>query len=244
MMVGVSTDVGKIRDINQDSFYYSEMKELPLFIVADGMGGQNAGEVASSLAVEAIRNFFLDNKENLLKRKIEIPKFINDSLYLANERILNEARQNSSLDGMGTTLTMAYILDNQVYIGHIGDSRAYLFRGTQLVQITQDHSLVAELVRNGSISEEEAINHPQKNIITRALGTDRDIKIDIFSREVKKNDIILLCTDGLTNMVSNEMIRDILLSCDDLQKASNTLIDTANDLGGYDNTTVMLIGIR
>lgn len=244
MIIGVSTDVGRIRDINQDSFYCSDIEGLPLYVVADGMGGHNAGEVASYIAIESVKEVFHKNKELLLAKEIEIPQFINDALNTANERILEKSNKEERYNGMGTTITLAFIQDDEIFIGHIGDSRAYLLSNGELIQLTQDHSLVAELLRKGSISEEEAMNHPQKNIITRALGTDENVKIDILSRKIKKEDILLLCTDGLTNMVSENKIKEIIIESKDLQTASNILINTANELGGLDNTTVMLIGIE
>lgn len=243
LIIGVSSDVGKIREINQDSFSYTDLDELPLFLVADGMGGHNAGEVASSIAVDTIKKMFYNSIDSFLARDIDVPQFIIDALSTANKEIMNMAKENAGYNGMGTTVTMAFLFENVLYVGHIGDSRAYLLRGCELVQLTQDHSLVAELVRNGSISQEEAINHPQKNIITRALGTNEEIKIDIISKEIEKDDIVILCTDGLTNMVSDERIKNILISNKDIQDSCNILIKTANDLGGFDNTTVMLIKI-
>jgi len=243
MLIGVCSDVGNVRDVNQDSYFYSDLKELPLFIVADGMGGHKAGEIASNFAIETVKETFYRYKDQLLKDEMEIPQFINMSFTEANERIYKKSCNNESYSGMGTTITMAFIFNDEIFIGHIGDSRAYLLRDKELIQLTQDHSLVAELVRNGSISKEEAINHPQKNIITRALGTSSDIRIDILSREVKNKDIILLCTDGLTNMISDEGIRNILINTQDIQESCNLLTKTANELGGLDNTTVMLIEI-
>ncbi|EOD01319.1 Stp1/IreP family PP2C-type Ser/Thr phosphatase [Caldisalinibacter kiritimatiensis] len=243
MLVGASTDVGKIREINQDAYYCSDVEEFPLFIIADGMGGHNAGEVASAIAVDSVKQIF-NSKKNIFKNgETEVSKFIKLALIEANTKIYNKAKEIEDCKGMGTTITLAYILDNHIHIGHIGDSRAYLLTDGELIQLTQDHSLVAELVRNGSISEEEAENHPQKNIITRALGTDENIEVDIITREVKENDKILLCTDGLTNMVCDEKIKEVLVNTDDLQNASDTLVNIANESGGYDNTTVILIGI-
>ncbi|MTI67594.1 MAG: Stp1/IreP family PP2C-type Ser/Thr phosphatase [Firmicutes bacterium] len=244
MKIGVSSDVGKIRDINQDSYFCSNIEALPLFAVADGMGGHNAGEIASSLAIDIIKKYLYDNKEDLINGLITTPKFINDSLNKANEAILAHSLNNEKCNGMGTTITMVYLTKEEIFVGHVGDSRAYLLREKSLKQLTHDHSLVAELVRNGSITEEEAINHPQKNIITRALGTDKDLKVDILSREIKEDDIIMLCTDGLTNMVSDKEITEIILKNKNIEKASKALTTTANRLGGSDNTTVMLIKIK
>ncbi len=244
MFVGVCSDTGKIRVINQDSYYICELDELPVFIVADGMGGHKAGEVASSIATETIKEMIYMNQEELLSENFQIPKFINEALSEANKRVYEKSSISEEYKGMGTTVTMAFIFKGELYIGHIGDSRAYLLRDNELLQLTQDHSLVAELVRNGSITEKDAINHPQKNVITRALGTDEEVKIDIFSREVLDGDVILLCSDGLTNMVSDEMIKEILLKSENIQDTCNLLIDTANDLGGLDNITAIIIEVR
>lgn len=243
MLICVCSDIGKVRNVNQDSYYYSNDNRLPVFAVADGMGGHNAGEIASTLATDIIKENYLKEKENIIIGNLNIPKFINSTLIEANNKILEEARENEYYKGMGTTITIGVIYKKEIFLGHIGDSRAYLFRKKELYQLTQDHSLVAELVRNGSISIEEANNHPQKNIITRALGTDTEVKVDIFSRYVEEGDVILLCTDGLTNLVSDERIREELVNCDDLKKVCCVLTDVANELGGFDNTTVMLVKI-
>ncbi|MGF7057280.1 Stp1/IreP family PP2C-type Ser/Thr phosphatase [Brassicibacter mesophilus] len=241
MNICVSSDVGKIREINQDSYFYCENDQLPIFVVADGMGGHNAGEIASNLAIQIIKEAYNRDKEKIILKTLELPRFINEALKEANKRVFNESKKQECYQGMGTTITMGFIYEREIFIGHIGDSRAYLLRNEELLQLTQDHSLVAELVRNGSISQEEARNHPQKNIITRALGTDSNVNIDIVSRELEDKDTIILCTDGLTNMVSENRIREILLNCESLEDGCNTLIDTANALGGFDNSTVVII---
>ncbi len=243
MNIGVGTDVGKIRKVNQDAYFYSENKELPLFVVADGMGGHNAGEIASCLAIKTIKNNFFSLQDYLLNKDISIPHFINSTLKKANKEILNKSLEKEELNGMGTTVTLTFVEGSKVYVGHIGDSRAYLLRNNKLIQITTDHSLVRELVKNGSITEKEALNHPQRNIITRALGTDKELKVDILSKNIKRNDILILCTDGLTNMVDKKMIKEILQTNCDLQKASDKLIEIANEFGGVDNITVLLIKI-
>ncbi|TAH64064.1 MAG: Stp1/IreP family PP2C-type Ser/Thr phosphatase [Gottschalkiaceae bacterium] len=243
MFICVCSDIGEVRSINQDSYYYSKDDRLPIFAVADGMGGHNAGEIASTLAIEIIEENYNREKENIINSNLDIPKFINSTLAEANNRILKEARENENYNGMGTTVTTGIIYKNEIFIGHVGDSRAYLLRKDELHQLTQDHSLVAELVRNGSISLEEAVNHPQKNIITRALGTDEEVRVDIFSRNIEKDDIILLCTDGLTNLVSDDRIKEEIINCDDLRKVCGLLTDVANKLGGFDNTTVMIVKI-
>lgn len=241
MNIFVCSDVGKLREINQDAFYYCDYEQLPIFAVADGMGGHNAGEIASNLAIQTIKESYYKEREDIIQQKLEIPRFINETLKKANEKIHIQSQEQKNFNGMGTTVTMGFIYDNEIFIGHIGDSRAYLLKNGELIQLTQDHSLVAELVKNGSISREEAQNHPQKNIITRALGTDISVNIDILSRELEDNDIIMLCTDGLTNMVSEGKIKEILLSEDNSEILCNKLIYTANELGGFDNSTVMII---
>ena len=241
MIICVSSDVGKVREINQDSYFYCDNNQLPIFVVADGMGGHNAGEIASNLAIQVIKEAYNRDREKIVQKTLELPRFINETLKEANEKVFIESKKQDGCQGMGTTITMGFIYEREVFVGHIGDSRAYLLRNEELLQLTQDHSLVAELVRNGSISREEAQKHPQKNIITRALGTDISVNIDILSRELEDKDIILLCTDGLTNMVSENRIREILLTCKDLENGCRSLIDTANALGGFDNSTVMII---
>lgn len=243
MIFGVCSDIGKTRTVNQDSYYNSDIVELQLFVVADGMGGHNGGETASYLAVKAVEDMLVKNREALINKDILIPKFIHMTLTEANRIIYNEGLLNENLNGMGTTLTMVYFTENSAIIGHVGDSRAYIYNNSELTQLTQDHSLVAELVRNGSISKEEAKDHPQKNIITRALGTDVDLKVDVFERDIEKGDIVLLCSDGLTNMLSDEEIKHILSTIEVPQEACNCLVEKANELGGEDNITVTIIKI-
>ncbi|MBV1816603.1 Stp1/IreP family PP2C-type Ser/Thr phosphatase [Anaerosalibacter bizertensis] len=241
MFIGVSTDKGKVRKNNQDSYFVSEDTELPLFIVADGMGGHKAGEVASNMAVEIVKDFFIEKKEELKKNKVDILKFIRSAVEKANTIIYKKSIENDEFHGMGTTITMAYIFENKLYIGHVGDSRAYLLRNNKFIQITEDHSLVAEMVKKGSISEEEAECHPQRNIITRAIGTDEEVITDIIVEDIYKDDILLLCTDGLTNMMNDDEIKEILINKIDLQKNCNSLVKKANRLGGIDNVTVIAI---
>lgn len=241
MFICACSDVGKIRDINQDAYYYIEDDKLPIFIVADGMGGHKAGEVASNLAISTIIRHYESSKEKILNKEMFIPQFLNESVELANDNLIEEASGDDELKGMGTTVTMCLILDNEVYIGHVGDSRAYLLRNGELSQITQDHSLVGELLRIGSITKDEAVNHPKKNIITRALGSNPKINVDVFNRELQNEDKIILCTDGLTNMVTEEKILEILLSSEIPSAVCSTLVNISNEAGGIDNTTIMII---
>ncbi|WP_077367355.1 Stp1/IreP family PP2C-type Ser/Thr phosphatase [Anaerosalibacter sp. Marseille-P3206] len=243
MQIGVCTDRGRLRENNQDYYYSSKTLDLPLFIVADGMGGHKAGEVASKMAVEIIVEVFNSNKVNVSKDEKTIINTIKQAIDEANEKIYKKSLANLEFNGMGTTLTMAYILGKKLLVGHIGDSRVYIIQDNKIYQITEDHSLVAELVKNGSISAEEAQYHPQKNIITRAVGTSKSIDTDIVIDEVKKGDIILLCTDGLTNMIDDLEIKNIIKDNDDMQKACEGLVKRANELGGLDNITAIAVKI-
>lgn len=243
MHIGVCTDRGRVRENNQDCYYYSKSLTLPLFIVADGMGGHKAGEVASRMAVDVIVKIFNEDKINTSDDEDTIIDTIRRAIVEANNKIFQKSIEDLECNGMGTTITMAYLLNNKLIIGHIGDSRVYSINNNELKQITEDHSLVAELVKNGSISVEEAQIHPQKNIITRAVGTSNSIDIDIVIEEVKKDDIILLCTDGLTNMVNDLEIKSLILANEDMQRACDSLVKKANELGGQDNITVVAVKI-
>lgn len=239
MNIGVKTDIGIIRDNNQDSYYVFSSEDYPLFIIADGMGGHKAGEIASKMAIEIISN---NLKNYLINSSVENKKIedgIRKSIDEANKEIYKKSKEDEKYSGMGTTVTLAYVINDRIFIGHVGDSRAYLLRNGVLSQLTQDHSLVEELIRNGSISKEEAKHHPQRNIITRAVGTSGDIKADVILEKKHKDDILLLCTDGLTNMVDEIQIRDSLIMNEDIQKACEDLVKLSNDRGGFDNITVI-----
>lgn len=236
MEIGIKTDIGKVRNNNQDAYY----ADYPLFIVADGMGGHKAGEVASSMAVDIIKSNFIDDPvdlscdDNIINR-------IKSSIYKANEEIYNSSMEDKEYSGMGTTVTLAYVIGSKIFIGHVGDSRAYIYRQDELSQITEDHSLVEELIKNGSISKEEARCHPQRNIITRAVGTSKDIQVDLTIVTKEKDDILLLSTDGLTNMLDDDEIKDIIVLYDDVQIICDELVRLSNVKGGYDNITVMAV---
>jgi protein phosphatase len=223
------TDTGRRRRRNEDAF----VCEPPLFAVADGMGGAQAGEVASRLAAESLREQDLGDLPSP-ERTVEL-------IREANRRVYAYSSENAAARGMGTTMTIALVEGSVVTIGHVGDSRAYLLRDDQLTQLTQDHSLVAELVRSGRLSAKEAESHPRRSVITRALGTDSEVEVDVFSLRAEKRDIFLLCSDGLTSMVSDEEIARLLVSArDDLGEAGKKLIAAANQAGGEDNITVVL----
>lgn len=241
MEIGFKTSKGRIRDINQDYYYISSNMEYPLFIIADGMGGHKAGEVASKMAVEIISSNLESESDNFNMDDDYIVSIIRNSIWRANEEIYNKSLKTEECSGMGTTVTLAWYINGKIYIGHVGDSRAYLLRDNNLYQVTKDHSLVEELIRNGSISREEAKHHPQKNIITRAVGTSEEIESDIIIKEKTKGDILLLCTDGLSNMLSDDEIKDLLIQNGDIQKACEYLVELSNDKGGFDNISVVAI---
>ena len=226
------TDPGRKRRRNEDSYVI----EPPLFAVADGMGGAQAGEVASRLAAAAFREFHdaddLDPEERLVAI---IPE--------ANRRIYERAADDSEVSGMGTTITAALVGGTGLAIGHVGDSRAYRLRAGRFEQLTDDHSLVADLVRSGRLTPEEADVHPQRSVITRALGTDAQVDVDTFTVPAESGDLFLLCSDGLTTMVGDEEIRDLVTRARDLDQAGKGLVKAANRAGGEDNVTVVLFRV-
>ncbi len=231
------TDVGQRRKINQDSVYASvqPVGNLPnLFIVADGMGGHNAGDFASRFAVNAVRESIGNSSET------NPIKLIEEAVKLANRGILMEADEHEEMRGMGTTIVVTTIIDHCAYTANVGDSRLYLL-GDNLTQITKDHSLVEEMVRLGEITEEEARNHPDKNIITRAVGAAETVDIDFFDYKVEPGGAILMCSDGLSNMVEDDEIRRILKKTIPAREKARILVETANNNGGKDNIAVILI---
>src|SRR5579864_6029135 len=231
------TNPGRKRRRNEDAF----VCEPPLFAVADGMGGAQAGEIASSLAAAAVAGG-LNGEQNA---PADAEQRVVDLIQEANRRVHHRATNDASASGMGTTLTVALARgDDVVAIGHVGDSRAYLLRDGSLEQLTDDHSLVAELVRRGELSPEEAEVHPQRSVITRALGTDPDVDVDVFSVVGRSGDVFLLCSDGLSTMVDPDMIAELVQrNRGNLQAATRALIKAANDGGGEDNITAVLFEI-
>ncbi|HKH42179.1 MAG TPA: Stp1/IreP family PP2C-type Ser/Thr phosphatase [Solirubrobacterales bacterium] len=222
------TDTGRQRHANEDSYF----ARAPLFAVADGMGGAQAGEVASRIAAGAFERGPRDEGAPAEGQLEEIAQ-------KANREIHQLAQKDSSRAGMGTTLTAAMLRDDEVALGHVGDSRAYLLRDGQLKRLTKDHSLVEELRRQGRLTEEQAEEHPQRSIITRALGPEPDVNVDTMTFPARDGDVFLLCSDGLTTMVSDEEIREILTGSRGLRSAVNKLVDAANRGGGRDNITAV-----
>jgi len=229
--VGGVTDTGRRRRRNEDAY----VCEPPLFAIADGMGGAQAGEVASRLAASALRESGADGGGETR---------IVDLIQEANRRIYDRSSTDPNTSGMGTTMTVALVEGDRVAFGHVGDSRAYLVRDGRIEQLTEDHSLVNELMKSGKLSREEAETHPQKSVITRALGTDPDVDVDTFSVPAQTSDLFLLCSDGLTDMLSEEQILGVVeRHRDDIDDALRTLVREANRGGGDDNITVVAFEI-
>jgi PPM family protein phosphatase len=225
------TDVGRQRSANEDDFVLAP----PFFAVADGMGGAKAGEVASAMATEV----FEGESDSGEPAEVQLARLLRE----ANRRIYDLAVADESHRGMGTTLTAAKVTGDEISLAHVGDSRAYRMRDGELEQLTKDHSLVAELERSGQITAEAAEHHPQRSIITRALGPEPDVEVDTYTVTGREGDVFLLCSDGLTSMISDEEIGSILRSAESLDAAADALVRAANQSGGKDNITVVLFRV-
>jgi PPM family protein phosphatase len=226
-----ASDLGRQRQGNEDSYFV----RAPLFVVADGMGGAQAGEVASEMAVESFDRGLPDGSPaDALVQVIED----------ANRRIHDRSRAESQRAGMGTTVTAAYVGEQEVTIAHVGDSRAYLLRDGKLARLTRDHSLVGELVARGKLTEEQAETHPQRSVITRALGPEPDVQVDVDTYPARSGDVFMVCSDGLTSMVPEARVTPILVEAGSLEQAGRELIAAANDAGGRDNITVILFRLE
>lgn len=234
LQFAVYSNKGKVRIDNEDSYLIKE-KPHPIFAVADGMGGHQAGEIASQLAVKTLENYDF-NFNDIIE---EINSFINE----ANKLIYKKGNKEIEFEGMGTTLSMGIFYNKELYIGHVGDSRIYLYRDKQLRQLTTDHSLVNELLQNNEITCQEAFNHPQKNIITQALGTNIDLKIENVRINIKQGDKILFCTDGLHDMLRFNEIQSLLVSNNNIYELTPLLGEQALNKGGNDNITLIIAEI-
>jgi protein phosphatase len=230
LLVGSRTDVGRVREHNEDSLLVSS----PLFVIADGMGGHAAGEVASELAIRVFEDAAITGAN---------PEALRNAAIESNRVIIQGAREGLGRMGMGTTLTAAVIEGERLLIAQVGDSRAYLLRDEQLRQLTRDHSLVEELISAGQITRAEARTHPNRSVITRALGSDPDVLPDIYETRVRSGDRLILCSDGLSSMLEPAALQKILNENPDPQRAADALVDGANDAGGHDNITVIVINI-
>ena len=237
MKISSLTDIGNTREMNQDYLYSSEesVGKLPnLFLVADGMGGHKAGEFASRYVVEHIVRSIKGSKEE------EAVEILSESIETANRKLKEYADAHQQMRGMGTTIVAAVIQGRTLLVANVGDSRLYVV-GDEITQVTQDHSLVQEMVRLGQMDPQSAKNHPDKNIITRAVGVSEKVKIDIFERQLRAGEYIILCSDGLTNMVEDSVILQILHGAGSLSDKAERLIELANKNGGKDNITVIII---
>ena len=233
------TDIGERRRINQDYVFCSEaaVGKLPnLFIVADGMGGHNAGDYASRFCVEFFR-------QKIEESNIDMPvASIEEALKETNDMLRNKAQEKAELEGMGTTFVAATIFDKDMYIANVGDSRLYVI-GKDMKQITEDHSLVEAMVKTGELDRSEASVHPNKNIITKAVGVNEVLEPDFFEVNLEDGDTVLMCSDGLTNMLEDETIEQIIRENDDLEAAAETLVKCANQNGGKDNIAIIIIKV-
>jgi len=240
MKVFAKTDVGKARDTNEDFYYVSSQEDnLKLYILADGMGGYNGGEIASKLATMAVKGYIESNFDKISYEKENILELIRSAIEYANMVVYEKAKENTELQNMGTTIEVCLIYNNRAFIGHVGDSRIYRIRKHLIRKLTQDHSYVQQLVKDGTITKEEADNHPKKNMLMKALGCTPFVEPDVTVKGFLKDDIIVICSDGLTNMVTEQEIYDI--TTENISKSSNNLVDRANEMGGYDNITVVVI---
>lgn len=232
LRVAGATDRGLVRDANEDSL----LDAVPLVAVADGVGGHNAGEVASALAVEVLSEW----RDELAKRG---PRRLRRAAVDANRRIFSRAQGDKALQGMATTLTAAWLYAGKCTIAQIGDSRAYLLRDWELTQLTEDQTAVAELVRAGRITPKEAYEHPWRNRVLQALGNQEDVVVEMLSVDLRVGDRILLASDGLTDELDDTAIREVLASVRDADLATRTLIERAKEAGGRDNITVLLVDV-
>lgn len=233
-----NSDVGKVRSENQDAFWYDQTDEgAALAVVCDGMGGARGGQQASALAVQTVREQFLNLPPNY-----KIDTIFNKVVQTSNQNVFNAALENEELTGMGTTMVAAWLLQDKVYFANVGDSRGYHITNGGICQITKDHSAVQELVDSGHLTERQAKIHPNKNIITRAIGIEDEVEFDLFEVPVSQGDIIILCSDGLTNHVDENEIQ-FEASGGDFNDLAKRLIELANSRGGTDNVTVVAIQI-
>ena len=234
------SDVGKIREMNQDYYYISNsLDEIQLYMLADGMGGYNGGEIASKLAIQSAKNYIENNFKTIEKDKDSIIQLLGSSMEYANMVVYEKSKENKELERMGTTLEIVLIYNKKAYIGHIGDSRIYRIRKSFIRKLTQDHSYVQKLVKDGQITQEQAEHHPKKNMLMKALGCNAFVEPDVMVKGFLKDDIIVMSSDGLTNLVNQEEIYNH--AKENIELATKELVDMANERGGYDNITLVII---
>ncbi|MDO4530579.1 MAG: Stp1/IreP family PP2C-type Ser/Thr phosphatase [Bacillota bacterium] len=237
------SDIGKCRSNNEDAYYISAGEDLSenLYLVADGMGGCNAGEIASGSAIEAFLAHFWKEMKHAASE--DIPDMLTGAMAAANKEVYVKSNSAREFAEMGTTLVAAAVREDKLYVAHVGDSRAYLFRKREMHPLTTDHSYVMELVKMGNITREQAATHPKRNVITRAIGIRDTVETDTAICPVKEGDIILLCTDGLSGMLTDEEMAKILNKRTDLERKAELLVAEANRKGGFDNISLILVQI-
>lgn len=234
------SDKGNVRETNEDYFYISNsLDQIQLFLLADGMGGYNGGEIASQLAIQTAKNYIENNFKDIEKDGDSIIQLLGSSMEYANMVVYEKAKENPELQGMGTTLEICLIYNNKAYIGHVGDSRIYRVRKQFIRKLTQDHSYVQKLVKEGTITKEQAEHHPQKNMLMKALGCNAFVEPDVMVKGFLKDDILIMCSDGLSNMVDQQTIYE--MASKNIEQATKDLVQLAKDRGGYDNITVVII---
>ncbi len=244
MEVFAKSDLGKARDINEDAVYIPEEDlGINVYILADGMGGYQGGDVASQLAVTAARSYILNNYEITFEEKEDILKLVNGSIEYANMVVAEKAKTDKKLNKMGSTLEVLLIIKNEAYIGHVGDSRIYMIRNRTIKQLTKDHSYIEKLIKDGRITKEESSKHPDKNMITKAIGTEIVVEAELIHKKLQKDDILILCSDGLTNLVTDKEILELVVDSFD-EDIAEKLINKANELGGTDNVSVIVLRYR
>lgn len=241
VQIGFKTDPGKTRSINEDALFV--MPKQNVYIVADGVGGHNAGELASRTAVMEMADFIEHNAIDEVDDVDRIRTYFFDCIKKVNASVLQLSKEGSAYKGMATTAVILYILKDKAYIINVGDSRAYLIRGNIILQITEDHTIVNQLLKEGSITKQEAFAHPMNNMITRALGGEERVKPDFYQLDILKDDVLLLCTDGLYGEVSDDGILEILNASPNMHEACNRLILSANNHSGKDNITTVCVKI-
>lgn len=235
------TNKGIVRAQNQDYIYISNDEKYKLYIIADGMGGANAGDIASNKATEIVKEYIVNNYTQ--ENDMAIKEMIRNALGFANKEVYELSIKNKDYEGMGTTLIILLIVNNKIYIGHIGDSRVYRIRKNIIRKITKDHTYVQNLIDNKELTKEQAVNHPKRHMLIKVLGCEEFVMPDIIVKKIEDDDYILMCTDGLTNLVKDREIYQIIKDKDNCKQAAETLVDIANSRGGFDNISVILIKI-
>ena len=238
MKIAIKSDVGQRRTVNEDAAgYFLNTQNVPMIVVCDGIGGHNAGDVASAMALSHLGKRW---EEESITDTEAAYQWLVKNIQGENDRIFQKANQYRELDGMGTTIVVAVVIGSELLIANVGDSRAYLYRNYQIKQLTEDHTLVQELLKSGEITEEEAKSHPQRNIVTQSLGITLNVQIDFVRVNLKNEDTIFLCSDGLSNMVEDQYIKEILGNYSDVETQAIKAVEAANEAGGRDNITVAI----